>query len=376
MLTNLETPRLILDRPRLERNARRMTERCRRLGVTLRPHMKTAKSIEVAQIAKPGAHETITVATLQEAEFFAKQGYTDILYAVGLTPNKFERAAAIQERSGARLLFCLDSAEVAQAAAEFTARRGGVFDFLIEVDCGEHRSGLAPHSAEVAAIGRLLSQAPGTQCLGVMTHAGHSYSSDDPGRLADIAETERASAVSAAQALRAAGVEPQIVSVGSTPTVLHATGLDGVTEVRCGIYLLWDLAQFSRGMCGLDDLALSVLATVIGHNRQGEALILDAGSLALSKDISANSFRPDVKFGYVCDPTDGRRLGDLVVNGVHQEHGTVEIADPVWFDRLPIGSPVRILPNHACLTAAAYDRFTVVDGGEVVGQWARSLGWG
>ncbi len=149
----------------------------------------------------------------------------------------------------------------------------------------------------------------------------------------------------------------------------------GVTEVRAGIYLFWDLAQLSRGQCDEDDIAVSVLATVIGHQRRNPSLILDAGALALSKDIGANRFMPDAQYGWVCDPLTVRRLGTLSVETVHQEHGTVPIPDSRWFDHLPIGGMVRILPNHACLTCAAYAGYDLVNDGSIVGFWPRTGGW-
>jgi D-serine deaminase-like pyridoxal phosphate-dependent protein len=157
--------------------------------------------------------------------------------------------------------------------------------------------------------------------------------------------------------------------------VLHADHLRGVTEARAGIYMLWDLAQLSRNMCREDEIAVSVLASVIGHNRQGGAIILDAGALALSKDIGANKHLPGAGYGFVCDAQSLRRLGRLAVDVVHQEHGTVTVDDESWFERLPIGSLVRILPNHACLTCAGYEAYHVVRGAAVVDRWSRINGW-
>ena len=124
-----------------------------------------------------------------------------------------------------------------------------------------------------------------------------------------------------------------------------------------------------------DEIAVSVLASVIGHNRQARAIILDAGALALSKDIGASKHLPGAGYGYVCDAQSLRRLGGLAVDVVHQEHGTVTVDDESWFERLPIGSLVRILPNHACLTCAGYDAYHVLRGAVVVDRWARINGW-
>ena len=374
--STLETPRLLLDRTRLERNAARMRDRCAALGVALRPHLKTAKSTDGARVATGGQPGPLTVSTLAEAEHFAAAGWRDLLYATAMAPQKVARAARLQRNTGARLLLGVDSPEAAQLLAAAAASADAGFGVLIEIDCGEHRSGVAPASDELAAVAAAIAHhAPHLRVEGVMTHAGHSYTLDDPAALRRLAEAERAAAVSSAQMLRALGHACPIVSVGSTPTVLFAEHLSGVTEVRAGIYLFWDLAQLSRHVCVQDDLAVSVLATIIGHQRRGPSIVLDAGALALSKDLGANRYMPDARYGWVCDAVTLERIGALSVGTVHQEHGAVPVPNETWFARLPIGGLVRILPNHACLTCAAYDSYDVVESGAVVDRWARTGGW-
>ena len=216
-LSTLETPRLLLDRDRLERNCAAMRERCRALGVGLRPHLKTAKSVDVARIAAEGS---ITVSTLKEAEHFAAAGYRDVLYAATIVPNKFARAARIME-SGTDLILVTDSIDVAAAAKRFAAERGITLSFLIEIDCGEHRSGLPAGDPQVVTLARAIARGPGLRLRGVMTHAGHSYGTADPEKVPAIAAAERDAAVLAATAIRDAGLACEIVSVGSTPTVLY-----------------------------------------------------------------------------------------------------------------------------------------------------------
>ncbi len=375
MFEHLETPRLILDRGRLQRNAGRLLERAREKKVALRPHLKTAKSVDVALLAKDGERSGITVSTLKEAEHFAAHGFSDILYAVGISANKFDRVRAIAERWGEAPLLITDDPGTARQAAAYAETHRCTFDFLVEVDCGEHRGGLPVGSDKIVETARILAQSPGTRLRGVMSHAGHSYATKLREEVAKVAEAERRAAVDSAAMLAEAGFACEIVSVGSTPTVLFAESLDGVTEVRCGIYLFWDLAQYSRDVCSLDDIALSVLSCVIGHNRQGSAIVLDAGALALSRDLGANTHRDDVKYGYVCDAMTLERIGGLSFDVVHQEHGTVTVSDPAVFERLPVGSMVRVLPNHACLTAAPYDSYTVIEDGRTLGEWDRISGW-
>ncbi len=378
MFAGLNTPSLILDADRLERNAARMRSRCDALGVTLRPHLKTAKSTDVARVAANGGRGPISVSTLAEAEYFAAAGWRDILYTTAIAPAKLSRAHHIQNEHGARLLLVLDSREAAAAMGEAAAALGARFGILIEVDCGEHRSGTEPASEELVAIALAIAAwSPQLDLLGVMTHAGHSYAFDDPAPVRALAEVERHAAVASADLLREHGYACPIVSVGSTPTLMFAEHLVGVTEVRAGIYLFGDLSQLSRAVCTQDDIAISVLATVIGHQRRGPnpSLILDAGALALSKDIGANRFMPNAGYGLVCDAVTLEPLDALSVAIVHQEHGGVPLPDESWFERLPIGSFVRILPGHACLTCAAYTSYAVLRGGKLVEEWPRIAGW-
>lgn len=373
-LETLDTPCLLLDRAVMERNAQRFLEIARRHGVALRPHLKTSKSVEVARlVTDDSAGAPITVSTLAEAEYFAEAGFTDILYAVGLAPNKLARAARLRAQ-GVDLVLVTDNPGMAEAAAAFAQRERVALDFLIEIDCGDRRAGVAPESDELLAVAAALTASPRITLEGVMTHAGQSYGTNDPAEIAAIAETERAAVVLAAERLRGAGYEVEIVSVGSTPTVAFAKDLSGVTEVRCGVHVFFDLDQLGRGVCAPEDLALSVLASVIGHNRAAGTILIDAGGLALSKDLGANHFLPDAGFGYVCNAA-GQRLEGLSVIGVSQEHGRIEVPDPAWYERLPVGSLLRVLPNHACFTAAAYPAYHVLEGGDPGTVWPRVNGW-
>ncbi|MDJ0941863.1 MAG: alanine racemase [Kiloniellales bacterium] len=374
-LESLETPCLLLDRAVMEANARRFLEIAKRHGVTLRPHLKTAKSIEVARrVTDPEAGAPITVSTLAEAEYFAGAGFKDILYAVGLSPNKLARAVRVMLEYGTGLKLVTDNLALAEAAAAYAEGEEVDLEFLIEIDCGDRRAGLSPESEELLSVAQVLGTCPRITLRGVMTHAGQSYGTKDPAEIAKIAEEERAAVVRASQRLRAAGHAVDIVSLGSTPTVAFAQDLTGVTEVRCGVHVFFDLDQLGRGVCGPDDLALSVLASVIGHNRAAGTVLIDAGGLALSKDLGANTFLPDAGFGYVCD-ADGKRLPGLAVIGVSQEHGRIAVPDPAWYDRLPVGTLVRVLPNHACFTAAAYPAYQVLEDGEPKTVWTRINGW-
>lgn len=376
-LGTIHTPALILDKARLEANLDRMAARASALGVALRPHLKTAKSAGIARLAAMRAPtKGFTVSTLMEAEYFHGAGFSDLLYAVAIEPGKFARAAALL-KAGADLTVCCDSVAVARALADSGAGPGVRFPVLIEVDSGEHRSGVAPTGRDVTEIGRLLHEGAGAVLRGVCTHGGHSYGGRTPTDHNAVAREECEAVVAAADALKGAGLPCPVVSVGSTPTALFAGQLTGVTELRCGVYMFGDLFQAGIGSCRQGEIAVSVLAAVIGHRPELNMFLVDAGGLALSKDISTAKLTGEANAGYglVCD-LEGRVVPGLKVTTVHQEHGHVTSGAPIDLARFPIGSRVRILPNHSCMTAAAYDRYHVVDElGAIQAEWPRVNGW-
>ena len=374
-IDELPTPSLILDRAILSRNLKRMSDRLRNAGVILRPHLKTAKSIQVGRMAVEGHDGRITVSTLAEARYFANGGFKDILYGVGIVPAKLPAITELR-RQGVNLRMVTDNLAVAQAIAA-AATSGDTFSVLIEVDSGAGRAGLPfPELPGLLDIASVLHAAPGVELAGVMTHAGHSYHQSTPKGIAAVAEQERRAIVGAAEALRAAGIPCPIVSGGSTPTAMHSANFTGITEMRPGVYVFNDLDQEFIGSCGADDLALSVLASVIGHYPHRNQLLIDAGALALSKDISAQEFQPKVGFGTLA----GEPASGMAVVECSQEHGFVGADGPLPYTKLPVGARVRVLPNHACITAAAYDRYYVVDsdldgGRSVVDVYDRINGW-
>jgi D-serine deaminase-like pyridoxal phosphate-dependent protein len=363
-LADLPTPCLVLDRSILTRNIRGMAAALARLAVPLRPHMKTAKCIEVARLATAGQPGGITVSTLAEAEYFFSHGITDILYAVGITPQKLQRVVQLNAE-GAHIIVITDDA----AMASLIGAQPTSPPTLIEIDSGEQRGGVDPDSDTLLQIGAALGP-----CLaGVMTHAGHSYAGRGVREIEQIAEAERGAVTRAAARLREAGHTIRIVSAGSSPTARHAENLSGVTEIRAGVYMFGDLFQAEIETHGADAIAVTVLASVIGR-RPGRILV-DAGGLALSKDRSTQATRHDYGYGLALDIDGTSSLGHAVVRSAYQEHGVIEL-DPNYPVDLPIGARLRIAPNHTCMTTAAHDRYFVVDGEQdVAAIWHRVNGW-
>ena len=367
-LADPDTPFAVLDRTRLERNVRRLAEHLAGLGVPLRLHVKTAKSVDVASVVFGGGTGPITVSTLAEAEQFADAGYTDVVYPVGIVASKLPRVEALLRR-GVRLTVVLDSAEQARAVAARSEEAGIAIPALIEIDCDGERAGLPPDAPDLVEVARLL--AGGAELRGVLTHAGGSYHSTTADELRRAADQERDAVVQAAERLRADGLPCPVVSVGSTPTAFAAADLTGVTEVRAGTYVFFDTVMLALGVCGADEIAMSVVVEVIGHQAGKGWILTDGGWMATSAD------RGDEGFGLVAD-LDGEPIRGLAMTGANQEHGILSIrpGSDAPLPELPVGTRLRILPHHACATAAQHREYKVVDGARAItATWPRSGGW-
>ncbi len=362
MTPSVDTPCLLLDRDKLKRNIAQMHQRLSALGVNLRPHGKTAKNIDAMRMALVGQSGGITVSTMKEAEYYLENGIRDLVYAVGISPSKLPRIAKLIQ-AGAEVSVLLDSDEQAQLVATAARKLSVTIPAFIEIDCDDHRAGIAPDDPQLLQIANTLHQQDGTELRGVLTHAGGSYDCCSHDQLRAMAEQERAAAVRAAERIREAGIACPVVSVGSTPTATFAEDLTGVSEVRAGVFMFQDLVMAGLGVCNTDDIAISVLTSVIGHQRSKNWLMIDAGWMALSRDRGTASQEIDQGYGLLCN-ANGEVLQDLIVVGTNQEHGIVahRNGDAIDPDQFPIGTLLRVLPNHACATAAMFDRYHLIDG--------------
>lgn len=382
------TPRLLLDEKRMLANIEGMNERLLGQGVTMRPHVKTAKSLPIVERMLAQQPEMkVTVSTLAEAEACFAAGLRDILYAVGMVPSKLMAVQSLNQR-GARIAVLIDSVAMALAlSAQATMGNSDTrLPVFIELDVDAHRAGVAPESPALMQIAQKLAASEALELAGVMTHAGAAYQCRRTTELVEMAERERRGAVLARDRLLEAGMPCPVVSIGSTPTARFARSFTGITEVRVGVYVFQDLTMLGLGVCGRDDLALSVLTTVIGHQPSRNTLLVDAGWMALSGDRSTSKQMQDQGYGLVVgepDQSHSEAVGiggvedALIVSAANQEHGLVTRRDAQPFElaRYPIGSCLRIYPNHACATAAAFSHYDVarVDGSTA--RWPRFGGW-
>ncbi len=391
-LSQIQTPAALVDTVVMNGNIQRMQTYVSNLSANLRPHVKTAKSVPIANEMNEAGAVGIAVSTLKEAEEFFSDGVSsDIMYCVCIVQSKLKWAHDLIQK-GCDLKIVCDSVVTAQHIAAFGVEHGHSFKVLIEIDTDGHRSGCPPDTSLLLDIAAALGDVHG-----VMAHAGESYMLSSPEALQAMAEQERSLTVLAAERLRAAGYACPVVSIGSTPTALSYLSLDKVTEVRAGVYVFFDLVMFNIGVCSMEEIALSVLTTVIGHQPEKGWVITDAGWMAMSRDLGIPG-QPDFGYGQVCSAA-GTPLHAVTMVSANQEHGIITCSDldalkdhlgsqregeTVFssvehmsiVDLLPVGTQLRVLPNHACATAAQFPFYHMVNSsGEVTDKWERFYGW-
>ena len=360
---HVTTPALLVDRAIVARNCDRMREKAAASGVIFRPHAKTHKTIEIARMQHGGAIGPMTVSTLAEAEQLAAAGFRDITYAVPIAPEKLDRAAKLAGKLE-HLNILIDSADALQAVESFARTHGVAFDVFLKVDCGYHRAGADPDRPESEELARQIELSHAVRFRGVLTHAGHSYNAKTVDEIRAIGADERGAVTRFRNRLGFSLVR----SIGSTPTASVVSRFEECDEVRPGNYVFYDAFQTTIGSCHFDDVAVSVLTTVIGSYPERNAMIVDAGALALSKDLGPDHVHPQFGYGIICD-LDLKPL-PMKIHALSQEHGKVAAQSP-----LPVGSKLRIVPNHSCLTAAMYDVYQVIERGSVVDTWSPVRGW-
>ena len=360
-IQHLLTPAFLVDKLVVKRNCDRMREKAHSSGVIFRPHVKTHKTAEIARLQHGGAIGPITVSTLAEGEFFAGRGWRDITYAVPIAPEKLERAAALASGID-RLNILIDSHEALRAIEQ----SGKTFDVFLKIDCGYHRAGVDPDDPDSEHLARAIAQSDSVRFQGLLTHAGHSYHARNADDIRHIAGEECA-ALSRFRAL--IGIDEIVRSIGSTPTASVVDEFTNCDEVRPGNYVFYDAFQSTIGSCAIDDVAVSVLTTVVGVYPERRSSIVDAGALALSKDTGPDHVESDFGYGIVCD--EELRALPLKLTAISQEHGKIEGN----VSHIAVGTRLRIIPNHSCLTAAMFDAYHVVENGRVVDEWRPVRGW-
>ncbi|MFB6376123.1 MAG: alanine racemase [Bradymonadaceae bacterium] len=356
-IDDLPTPSLVLDLDVLETNLEDMAQRCHERATDLRPHVKTHKCIEIARRQCHDDCPGITVSTLHEAELFADHGFDDITWAFPVIPSRLATVRRLSERLDAFRLV-VDSPR----AVDWLQETPSSFHVWLQIDCGYGRVGVRPDSESTTELARRIVDSDSLVFDGILTHSGQAYHARGAAKLESVAERERRVMVDCAERLRDDGLPVPGVSIGSTPATSHAANLDGITEVRPGNYAFFDFTQTVIGSCDIADCALTVLATIVSAPAAHDHCVVDAGALSLSMDPGPEDASPDTMGEIFSDYADNELAPDTRLVNLSQEHGTVSRS-------LPMGTRVRILENHSCLTAACFDHYHVVRGDQVVDRW-------
>lgn len=366
-LADLRTPAVLVERPRLDTNIRRMQAAATAAGIALRPHAKTHKSPLVARRQIEAGAIGICCAKLGEAEVFAAAGIADIRVPYPLQPANAGRVLTLQRTT--RLSFIVDALDVARGWSEAMGAASGRVDVLVKVDVGFHRCGIAPESTTAVPFLREVAALPGLRLAGILSHAGHAYHAHSEDELRGMAEAERTTMAVLADDARRAGIAIDEISAGATPPARYSLAAGGgtFTEFRPGNYVYFDRTMVGLGAATLDDCALSVLATVVSAPAS-DRLVLDCGSKTLAAD-GARGFagvtgHGDVLRDLIAAP--GQQPDPhLLVERLSEEHATVRVTPGAR--PLRPGDRVRVVPNHACVVSNLVDGAWLVEGPEVVG---------
>jgi D-serine deaminase-like pyridoxal phosphate-dependent protein len=359
-LSSIPTPRVVVDLHRLKSNIAAMQSLATRAGVRLRPHAKTHKSPVIARWQIEAGAVGICCAKLGEAEVFADAGIADIRLPYPVHPSNAARVLALQDRT--RLSIIVDDLGVARAWSHAMTAAGRRLDVLIKVDVGFHRCGINAYAPDAVDTIRSVAGLPGVRLLGLLSHAGHGYTSASAADLEAVAWSEIETMTSLAWRAREAGVEIAEISVGATPTARFITRQTGATEMRPGNYVFFDRTQVGLGAAALDDCALHVVSTLVSHASPTRA-IFDAGAKTLAAD-GCRGFGAHHGHGLVFPAIDAPTPDPaIILERLSEEHATARVPAAC---ALRVGDRVRILPNHACVVTNLVDELLLVEGMTVV----------
>lgn len=338
-----ETPTVVIDEARMRANVERMRSLAARHELTLRPHVKTHKSIELARIQQDAGAFGFTASKSEEAALFAAAEFPSITVAYPLVSDPpIERLVETARERGCELRFVIDRPEAIAAITRHVERLPEPAAVYLEIDVGLGRCGVLPGAPDLLELAGTIASSERLRFAGILSHAGHAYAASNREEVAGIAEQERTIMATVRARLESAGIAVPIVSVGSTPTVLAAESFEGIDEIRPGNYIVLDGIQVALGVARYDQVALTVLTTIVG--RTATHYIVDAGSKTLSSDRGAHGAERPVGYGAAFITAIDDDADPLAVVRLSEEHGFVERRGT----DLAIGTRLRIVPNHAC----------------------------
>eukprot|EP01095_Lingulamoeba_sp_RSL-Kostka_P018201 TRINITY_DN988_c0_g1_i1.p1 TRINITY_DN988_c0_g1~~TRINITY_DN988_c0_g1_i1.p1 ORF type:complete len:425 (+),score=145.23 TRINITY_DN988_c0_g1_i1:124-1398(+) len=413
---DLPTPCLVVNLNRLKNNTQKMLNFVNKHhNITLRPHIKTHKTIKGALYQLFGEENfeglntqqsKIVVSTLGEARFFKEGGFKDILYAVPISKNKLAFCDEIRQSINFHIM--VDNVEAIHAITEYNKNQEEkrIWSIFIQVDCGGHRCGVNPEDESTKEFIIEINKAVENNDIfvkGLYDHAGQSYGTDSEESLVEVAKLECSIINDFAEKLKNGTYVDEVgpfqldtVSIGSTPTICRFLPSFGehINEFHPGNACLFDRSQLHFNSCTSKDIACTALVTIISRYPKRNEILVDGGALGLSKDLgptARNKFKnQDEENNNNNDDDDDdmeRRYKsnleskwgiveghpDLVLSYLTQELCVIKLPENEDIDRFPVGMKLKIYPNHSCLTAACYPHYYILDDEDnVVDIWKTS----
>lgn len=365
-IDDLITPALLIEKDKLVRNVASMAAKVRKSRIALRPHIKTHKCIEIANLQTEYGAQGITVSTSGEAEAFIDAGFSDLTLAFPLVPDKIPHALQLAKRASLNVL--VDHPSIITALEAECIAADQTMNVLLKVNSGYPRCGINPTQQGSIDLARQINDASHLTFEGILTHAGHAYYSKSRAELGSIAEEEQNIMLQFAQRLQAEGLSPNTVSIGATPTATITERFQkGITEIRPGNYVFFDNTQVMLGVCDLSDCALSVLASVVSV--QSDYVVTDAGASTLTRDVGASHIDPNQGYGVVLSSVNTDTPAQAKIVSLSHVHGKIQFANPSSHSSFTPGDHIRIIPNHSCLTTNLFDHYYIIDGNRVTDTW-------
>ena len=365
-LSVVETPCVLLDQARLQDNIRLIAELANTQNVSVRPHVKTHKCLEILRLQLDAGATGITASKTEEALTFIACGVRSITVAYPLvTDSKLDRLIEASRSHDVDLRLIVDSVAGIKAIAHAAKRHEQKIGILLKIDVGLHRCGVREGDPRLMKLAKAIDEDRSLSFLGLLSHAGHVYGAPTADDARKIAREEARILSRVRRQLESSGLKVKEVSVGSTPTVLASDCYDGITEIRPGNYVFMDRTPLRLDLITPNRIALSVIATVVSAN--SDYFIIDAGSKTLSSDQGAHGVAGMEGYGLAYSVDRFQEKGrEMTVAKLSEEHGFVARGD----FNLPIGSTLRIIPNHSCVAANLADAYMVIRDDVVVDQWA------
>jgi D-serine deaminase-like pyridoxal phosphate-dependent protein len=359
-LNELITPAAVVDLDRMEANLDRMADYAATQNLHLRPHTKTHKSPELARAQLERGARGVTVATVREAHAMSAVADDILLAHPPVGEPKLAALFALPEH--VRITVALDSRAALDALAAAAQRAGRTVGVLVELDLGMHRVGVTT-AAQAIALAQRVTASDALEWRGLLFYPGHirEHVREQHESLARLStELQRL-----LEAFHAEGLQPEVVSGGSTPTAFASHRIEGMTEIRPGTYLFNDRTTAAIGACVWEECAYTVLATVVSTAVAGQAVV-DAGSKALAREEIRGAETPG--FGAL------RQRPDVFVRALSEEHGILDLSRTAW--RPSVGERVRIVPNHVCVSVNLQPHVFGVRGEGIERVWdVTARGW-